>query len=207
MNEYKESRRQSEGGFCNQFEAYVARQITNRIVCHFFSVVNRRRRDIQKDDIPKDVYNELATAQKVKSFHTFVIFVAMDPNKDYLALLGSKMCALLKGTDIRCVNEEDCKLMAEVGIDCPYKFGNGGTGKGSGSGSGSGNGANKGKSTGKKDESSAPQPWIYGVSSVFVIAIVVIVLAIFVLRRRRTKRKVTLYTVFPSMGVLDTQRK
>ena len=138
------------------------------------------------------MYNELATAQKVKSFHTFVIFVAMDPNKGYLALLGSNMCALLKGTDIRCVNEEDCKLMAEVGIDCPYKFGNGGTGtgSGSGSGSGSGNGANKGKSTGKKDESSAPQPWIYGVSSVFVIAIVVIVLAIFVLRRRRTKRKV-----------------
>ena len=171
------------------------------MVLILFTVVNRRRRDI-----PKDVYNELATVQKVKSFHTFVVFVAMDPNKGFIALPGNNMCALLKGTDIRCVNADDCKLMAEVGIDCPYKFGGGGNG-GTGTGTGSGSGASKGKSTGKKDDSSGPQPWIYGVSSVLVIAIVVIVLAIFVLRRRRTKRKVRYYRISFSKAGRNAKKK
>lgn len=135
-------------------------------------VVSRQRREI-----PKDVYVEGATWQKVLLLHTYAIFVAMDPNSEFKPLPGSNLCALLKGSDLRCVNEEDCNLLKQAGIPCPYAFG--------------GTAGDKGKSKGGGDDSSTViLPVAYGVASVGIAIIAVAILIFFVLRRRRRKRKV-----------------
>ena len=61
----------------------------------------------------------------VKFYHSILTLcsLAMDPQSNFKALPGKSMCALLKGTDLRCVNEEDCDLLKKAGIDCPYIFG------------------------------------------------------------------------------------
>ena len=105
----------------------------------------------------------------------------MDPQLNYKALPGSNLCDLLKGTDLRCVNKQDCLLLKQAGIDCPYKFDET-----------DGNAGNKGKSKGGNDNSSSTEPVIYGVVSVGVIIIIIAILVFFVLRRRQRKRKVSL---------------
>ena len=107
----------------------------------------------------------------------------MDPNSGYTALSGSSMCALLNGTDIRCVNEEDCKLLIQAGIECPYVFpdiGKSGTGK----------------RKAEDGQGSSPKPWVIGVGSVTVICVVAFLLICFVIRRKRSKRKVTFLFIF-----------
>ena len=97
----------------------------------------------------------------------------MDPLSGYKALPGNKLCALLKGTDLRCVNEEDCALLKRAGIDCPYVFG-------------ASNGT-KGESKGGSS-SSATMPVVYGVLSVCVALAAIFVL--YIIMKRKRKRKV-----------------
>ena len=104
----------------------------------------------------------------------------MDPQSNYAALVGSKMCALLNGTDLRCVNEEDCVLLKKAGIDCPYVFGNS-------DGNGDGTDGNKGKS--RSDSSSgSTMPAVYG--GVAACVALIIIIAILLLFNRKRHRKV-----------------
>ena len=97
----------------------------------------------------------------------------MDPLSSYKALSGNNMCALLKGTDLRCLNEEDCALLKKAGIDCPYVFG----------------ASNGTKGQSKSDSSSsATMPVIYGVLSVCVALAAIFVL--YIIMKRKRKRKV-----------------
>ena len=100
----------------------------------------------------------------------------MDPQSNFKALPGKSMCALLKGTDLRCLNEEDCDLLKKAGIDCPYTFG-----------ASNGTSGNKGQSRGDSSSSSA-MPAVYVVASVCVI--VIVVFSLYFLKRRRRNRKV-----------------
>jgi len=162
-----------------KIEAYVesifeGRRTPGQTLSSLFqsNAVSRRRREI-----PKDVYVEGASWQKVLTFFTYTVFVAMDPLSGYKALPGNKLCALLKGTDLRCVNEEDCALLKRAGIDCPYVFGSNGT---------------KGESKGGSS-SSATMPVVYGVLSVCVALAAIFVLYIIMKRKRKRKSDQPVY--------------
>ena len=140
-----------------------------------FSANGRRRRAILND-----IYVEAAKLADMKSVYTFVILVGMDPSSKYSAIAGDKLCPLFKGTDIRCLNQEDCKILeeAEINFKCPYTFTSA-----------------KGGNTGKNEAgASKPQAWHYGIGAGAVIAIAIIVLVLLALRRRR-KSKVCKQTI------------
>eukprot|EP00794_Sanderia_malayensis_P000604 gene604-1265_t len=144
------------------------------------NVVNRRRRDL-----PKDVYVEASMSQSISTY-TYVIFVTMDPSNKYTALPWAKICPLLNGTDVRCVNEEDCKLLERYRVHCPFKFGTGANGGTSGSGTDAPSGGTAGKSKSGDDKG---KPWMYGLGSSLVIAVAIVVLIVFLLKRRTKKKK------------------
>ena len=49
----------------------------------------------------------------------YLSVIPRDVNSNFELLLASSYCPLLNGSDIRCINAEDCEVLKRYQIDCP----------------------------------------------------------------------------------------
>ena len=51
--------------------------------------------------------------------YLYLSAIPRDVNSNFELLLASLYCPLLNGSDIRCINAEDCEILKRYQIDCP----------------------------------------------------------------------------------------
>ncbi|XP_057306995.1 uncharacterized protein LOC130645132 [Hydractinia symbiolongicarpus] len=134
------------------------------------NVVTRKRRSSEER-----IYIEAAGATRIQSktfSYSYVRFLPTDEKENFALLTGEKLCPRLKDTSMRCLTEEDCKILVSFGIVCPYSF-------------------DVTTDTRKevKNDNGAPAPWTYSTPVVLSVVIVLIAVA-FVFYRRHKKAMV-----------------
>lgn len=137
-----------------------------------FSGSNRARRNTKntKNDTI-NYYVEAINPISVRSVYTYVKFIPYDVGNQYNMVDASRLCTLFENTDVRCVNDQDCKILETVGIKCSQTFG---------------------KTTGVENpsevskESGAPN-YAYIVAPVVVAILIIAFIVTLLVRRNRNK--------------------
>ena len=108
--------------------------------------------------------------------YLYLSAIPRDIHSNFEFLLASSYCPLLNGTDIRCINAEDCRILKRYGIECPFSPTPGGQ-----IGVADGN---------KKDDDKMFLAWLIPV--IVLIAVLIVIAWIFIAKRRYQYQKVNL---------------
>jgi len=61
---------------------------------------------------------EIGEQLSVKRENTLVKFIPYKPSDNYQLTENSELCPKFDGTDVRCLNEQDCQILESVGMPC-----------------------------------------------------------------------------------------
>lgn len=137
---------------------------------------SRKRRSTEDNRNTTRYYIEAVDPVNVRTIYTYVKFIPYNTGNQYNAVDASELCPLFENTDIRCVNDQDCKILETVGIKCYHEFGKTGTDPAENSGG-----------------SSTPN-YIYIIVAVIIMALIsVIIMFLFV---KRFRRRVSCYEFY-----------
>lgn len=113
--------------------------------------------------------------------YLYLSAIPRDIHSNFEFLLASSYCPLLNGTDIRCINAEDCRILKRYGIEwngmeCPFSpTPDGQIGVADGN---------------KKDDDKMLLAWLIPV--IVLIAVLIVIARIFIAKRRYQYQKVNL---------------
>lgn len=105
--------------------------------------------------------------------YLYLSAIPRDIHSNFEFLLASSYCPLLNGTDIRCINAEDCRILKRYGIECPTRDRQMGVADGN-----------------KKDNDKMFLAWLIPV--IVLIAVLIVIAWIFIAKRRYQHQKVNL---------------
>ena len=77
---------------------------------------SRRRRQIKEQIIV-----EVVAAANVTTY-TLVTLIAFKGLSTYIYLQASDICANISSSEVKCVNQSDCNILQNAGINCPVTF-------------------------------------------------------------------------------------
>ena len=61
---------------------------------------------------------EIGEQLSVRRTHTLVKFIPYNPSNNYRLMENAGLCPKFDGTDVRCLNEQDCQILESVGMPC-----------------------------------------------------------------------------------------
>lgn len=108
--------------------------------------------------------------------YLYLSAIPRDIHSNFEFLLASSYCPLLNGTDIRCINAEDCRILKRYGIECSISSTPGGR--------------ISVTDENKKDDEKMFLAWLIPV--IILIAVLLVIASICIAKRRYQYQKVNL---------------
>ena len=108
--------------------------------------------------------------------YLYLSAIPRDIHSNFEFLLASSYCPLLNGTDIRCINAEDCRILKRYGIECSISSTPGGR--------------ISVTDENKKDDEKMFLAWLIPV--IVLIAVLIVIASICIAKRRYQYQKVNL---------------